>query len=228
MGKTIDLQAKDGHTLGAYLAEPSGKPRGAVVVVQEIFGVTGHIRAICDDYAAQGYLTIAPSLFDRFERGVELPYGQDGVSRGAIFAKRLELGAAVQDIQAAIDRVSAAGSGVGLVGYCYGGTLAWLCAAQCEGLSCVSSYYGSHVVHLLDRTPRVPIILHFGERDAMIPAASVDKIRAAHPSLPVYLYAAEHGFNCTERPSYDAASAALARERTLSLFAQQIGAAARS
>jgi carboxymethylenebutenolidase len=222
MSKTVDLRAADGHALSAYLAEPHAAARGAVVVIQEIFGITDHIRSICEDYAGQGYLVIAPSMFDRLELGVELPYGQDGVSRGAILAKKLDLNAALLDMQAAIDHVAAAAGHVGLVGYCYGGTLAWLAAAQATGLSCVASYYGSHVVNLLDRTPQVPTILHFGARDKMIPLTAVDKIRAAHPQVPVHLYAADHGFNCSERESYNADAATLARERTLALFLEHV------
>ncbi len=219
----IEITAQDGFTLSAYRAEPSVKARGAVVVIQEIFGVTSHIRSICDDYAAQGYVAIAPCLFDRAgEKALELPYGPEGHGRGMVLAKQLDLGNAVQDIQAAVDQVSETGS-VGVVGYCYGGTLAWLAAAQCNSISCVSSYYGSNVVHLLDRKPRVPTILHFGERDKSISAADIAKIHAAYPHIPVYTYPAGHAFNCNERENYDAESAKLARERTLALFEKQLG-----
>ena len=222
----IELRSQDGSRLAAYRAEPSSPARGAVVVIQEIFGVNHHIRAVCDGYAREGYLAIAPSLFDRIEPGLELGYDREGVTRGGGLARQLDRTLVLQDLQAAIDLAASAGAGgVGVVGYCFGGTLAWLVAGHGTSVRCVSSYYGGHVVHVLDHTPRVPIILHFGDRDRMIPASDVDKVRAAHPSVPIHVYAADHGFNCTERASHDPEAARLALERTLALFDQHLSPA---
>jgi carboxymethylenebutenolidase len=224
MGKQIVLRAADGFELEAYRADPEGSPRAAIVVVQEIFGVNAHIRSVCDAYAAQGLVAIAPAIFDRSERGVELGYDGLSVARGGRLARRLQPEQTLADLQAAIDYGAGAASGaVVLVGYCFGGSMAWLAACECRGLSAAASYYGSHVVRFVDRTPRVPIILHFGERDSLIPLADVETIRRAHPDLPIHVYPAEHGFSCDARASYDAAAAKLALDRTLAHFAANSG-----
>jgi carboxymethylenebutenolidase len=213
--------------LAAYQAEPTGRPRGAVVVLQEIFGITKHIRAVCDGYASDGYVTIAPSLFDRQERNFEIPYVGEQTARGMQIARSLNPAQTLLDVQAAIDHglAKAPGKkpGAGLVGYCYGGTITFLAAAQCTGLACAAAYYGGQIARLAELRPRVPTILHFGDRDRSIPPEDVAKIRAAHPELPTYVYAAEHGFNCNDRAAYDAAAAKLARERTLALFREHVG-----
>jgi carboxymethylenebutenolidase len=223
MGATIKLKASDGFELSAWLAEPAGAPRGGVVVIQEIMGVNHHIRAVTDLYASHGYVAVAPALFDRVEPGFEVGYDPAGIERGRALAYgALDRGNALLDVAAAIEAVKSAGK-VGIVGYCFGGTIAYLAACNLEGLAAASSYYGSGVLSAKDALPRVPTILHFGERDAHIPIAGVREFASAHPDLPVYIYAADHGFNCDERGSYDAPSAALARQRTLDLFKERIG-----
>ena len=218
MGERIELTAADGFTLGAWRAAPAGPPRGGVVVVQEIFGVNAHIREVTDGYAEAGYLAIAPALFDRVEADVELGYDEAGMARGIDIARgRLEIDAALLDIAAAVEAASVGGD-VGVVGYCFGGLLAWLAACRVDGVACASSYYGGGVAGVADLVPRCPVIFHFGALDAHIPAEQVEKVRAAQPDCPVHVYDADHGFNCDHRASHDAAAAALARERTLALF----------
>ncbi|MFI5307009.1 MAG: dienelactone hydrolase family protein [Polyangiales bacterium] len=222
MGTTIELTTSDGHRLSAYRADPEGKPRGGVLVIQEIFGVNAHIRSLCDDYAKEGYLAIAPALFDRIERGVETGYDGEAMRMAVGIVTKLKPGDALRDLQAAIDELSKAGK-VGVVGYCYGGTMTWAAACRLERVAAASCYYGGQINRQIDAVPKVPTILHFGETDASIPLAEVDKLKAAHPNLPVYLYPAGHGFACDMRGSYHAESAKLARQRTLELFAKHVG-----
>jgi carboxymethylenebutenolidase len=222
MGTTIELTTSDGHKLSAYLAEPSGKPRGGVLVIQEIFGVNPHIRSVCDDYAQEGYRALAPALFDRVERGVELGYDGPAMQRGGGITMQLKPGDVLRDLQCAADELAKSGK-VGVVGYCYGGTMTWAAACRLEHVAAASSYYGGRVAQQLDKPPRVPVIMHFGEQDAMIPPADIDKVRAAFPDVPIYVYPAGHGFNCDARGSYHAESAKLARQRTLELFAKHVG-----
>lgn len=216
------LRAADGFAFGVYESLPSGAPRGAVVVVQEIFGVNAHIREVADGFAAEGYAALAPALFDRVERDVELGYDEDGIRRGRALAFRDEgREDALRDLQATVEEASKYGN-AGMVGYCYGGLLTWLSACALDGLACASGYYGGGIAGTLDRAPKCPLILHFGALDAHIPLADVDKIKAAAPDVPVYIYEADHGFNCDHRPSHDAEAAALARQRTLALFAEHL------
>ncbi len=222
MGTTITLTTSDGHQLSAYRAEPEGKPRGGVLVIQEIFGVNEHIRAVCDDYAAQGYLALAPALFDRIERGVETGYDGEAMRTAVGLVTKLKPGDALRDLQAGIDELAKSGK-VGVVGYCYGGTMAWAAVCRLERVAAASCYYGGRIAGQKDATPEAPTILHFGEQDPSIPMSEIDKIREAHPELPIYVYPAGHGFNCDKRGSYHAESAKLARERTLQLFAEHVG-----
>ncbi len=230
MGTTIDLTAADGFVLPAYLAQPAGKARGAVVVLQEIFGVNTHVRAVADSFAAQGYLAIAPHLFHRISPGVDAGYTdqdvKDGIARkGALEA--LPAPGPLADIQAAVDHVAAAGK-VGVVGYCYGGLLAWRTAAQLRGVAAAVAYYGGGMTTPDEtaRRPRVPVLAHFGEQDHSIALATVQAFSQAHPEVAVHLYpAAGHGFNCDLRGSFHAESAALARERTLQFFEKQLAPA---
>jgi carboxymethylenebutenolidase len=221
-GTNVTLTAVDGHQLSAYRAEPSGPPRGGVVVIQEIFGVNEHIRKVCDGYAADGYVALAPALFDRVERGVEVGYDGPSMQKGVSVVTQLKPGNALKDIQAAVDALAKVGK-VGVVGYCYGGTMTWAAVCRLERVVAGSSYYGGQLARQLDTPPRAPVILHFGETDAMIPMTDVDKVRAAFPDVPVYTYPAGHGFNCEARGSYHAESARLARERTLALFRTHVG-----
>ena len=215
----IELQASDGHRLSAYEAHPDGAS-AAVVVIQEVFGVTGHIRSVVDCYAELGYRAIAPAVFDRTERGVELPYTDEGVDRGRALRESLEWDITVGcDIAAAVDHVAGTGP-VGVVGYCYGGSLAWLCASGLGGSIAGSvGYYGGQVHQFRDRVPAVPTMLHFGELDPMIPLADVNEVAAERPEVTVHVYeGADHGFNCDDRSSYHEAAAALALYRTLSFL----------
>ncbi len=214
MGQTIELKAADGHRLSAYLAEPAGKPRGGIVVIQEIFGVTRHIRAVADQYAAAGYLALAPAVFDRVERGVDVPYAD--VPKGFGYMKAMNNDLVMKDLQAAIDRVAAAGK-VGVVGFCWGGTMAYLAAARLQ-VAAVVSYYGGGMTQYLSEKPRCPVMYHFGDKDAHIPKSAVDETKAAHPRGIFHVYPADHGFNCTDRASFEPGSAELAFARSVEFF----------
>lgn len=221
---SIELTAADGHRLGAYLAAPAGAPRGAIVVVQEIFGVNSHIRAVADGYAADGYLALAPALFDRVERGVEIGYTDADIQRGIALRAKVPADGALADIAASIGHAARAGGGkVGIVGYCWGGLLSWLAACKLDGLACAVCYYGGGMPDQKALVPRCPVLAHFGEKDHAIPLAGAEAFRAARPEVEVHLYPAGHGFNCDQRGSYDAASAKLARERSLAFFGRHLG-----
>ncbi len=220
----ISLQSADGFQFSAYEATPPGERRGAVVVLQEVFGVNAHIRSVADGYAADGYYAIAPALFDRIQPGIELGYEEADIQRGVDLAfGQLTMEQTLADIQAAIDHAAGFGK-VGVVGYCWGGLLTWLAACRLNNVSAASSYYGGGVPDQADMTPSCPVILHFGEQDDYIPMDSVRQFIARHPDLPVYLYDADHGFNCDQRASFDADIANQARQRTLALFATHLGA----
>src|SRR5689334_12830558 len=180
MGTNIELQSSDGHKFSAYVAEPEGKPRGGVLVIQEIFGVNAHIRSVCDGYARDGYRALAPALFDRVERGVELGYDGPAMQRGGGITMQLKPGDTLRDLQAGADELAKSGK-VGVVGYCYGGTMVWASVSRLDRIAAGSSYYGGRIAQQLDKPPRVPVILHFGEQDAMIPLTDIDKVRAAFP-----------------------------------------------
>jgi carboxymethylenebutenolidase len=219
MSQMVQLKASDNHSLGAYLAEPSGTPRGAVVVIQEIFGVTRHIRAVADQYAAAGFTAIAPALFDRVERNVDVPYTD--MAKGYGYMQQLKNEQVMLDVQAAVNRLSLAGK-VGVVGYCWGGTMAYLAAARLKVAAAVA-YYGGGIDKYTAEKPRCPIMFHFGEKDAHIPLSAVEKIKAEVPEGIFHLYPADHGFNCTDRASFEPASAKLALERSLDFFHRHVG-----
>jgi carboxymethylenebutenolidase len=222
MGTTVELVATDGARLSAYRADPARPARGAVVVVQEIFGVNSHIRSVCDGYAADGYLAIAPALFDRIQRGVELGYTPDDIARGRDFKATAVTDLALADVAAARDAVAAAGR-VAVIGYCWGGFVAWMAAARLDGFACAVPYYGGGMLEAAGETPRCPVMAHFGEQDAVLPVDGVRAFAARHQEAQVYLYPAGHGFTCDQRASYDASAAKLARERTLAFFARHVG-----
>jgi carboxymethylenebutenolidase len=222
MGQMIELAAADGFRLSAYRAEPAGPPRGGLVVAQEIFGVNSHIRSVCDGYAADGYLVIAPALFDRYERGVDIGYTPEDIARGREFKAMTTLATALDDVAAA--RAALAGAGrTGITGYCWGGYIAWMSASRLPGFACDVPYYGGGMLDAIGERPRCPVMCHFGERDAILPVAGVRQFAAAHPEAQVFVYAADHGFNCDQRGSYDAAAARLARERSLAFMRGHIG-----
>lgn len=222
MADMLTLTADDGHKLAAYLAQPDGRPKGGLVVIQEIFGVNGHIRSVADDFAAQGYLAIAPALFDRVMPGIELGYSEDDVTKGREVRGQVKNDDALLDIAVASEAVKSAGR-IAAVGYCWGGTLAWLTATRLSGFSAVASYYGGGIGGFAAEHPHCPVILHFGEKDHAIPMSEVDAVRAAHPELPVHVYPAGHGFNCDQRGSYEPKSAEIARERSLDFFRKHMG-----
>ena len=229
MSQFIQLTSSDGFSVPAWLAEPQGTPRGAIVVLQEIFGVNSHIRAVADRYAASGYLAIAPSTFARVKHGVELGYEQQDMEAG--FALKTAVDAlpapgVMADIQAAINEAAKrSGRKVGIVGFCWGGLLTWRSACMLDGLSAAVCYYGGGMTTPEEsaRKPRVPVLAHFGERDHWIPVDEVKAFAKTHPEVEVHIYAADHGFHCDQRGSYDQAAAQLANERTLAFFAKHLG-----
>ncbi len=222
MGKMIELVAGDGFSLSAYRADPAGTPRGAVVVAQEIFGVNSHIRSVCDGFANEGYAAVAPALFDRYERGVDIGYTGADIARGRAVKVKATTDAALLDIAAARDALSGVGKS-GVIGYCWGGFIAWMSACRLSGFACAVTYYGGGMLEAIAETPKCPVMAHFGERDSMIPVEGVKRFASAHPDVEVFIYAADHGFNCDQRGSYDAAAAALARDRTLAQFRRYLG-----
>lgn len=219
MGDFTTLMARDGHEFQAYLAAPPGRPRGAVVVLQEIFGVNGHIRAATDSFAAEGYTAVAPALFDRIRRGIELGYGDADRDEARGYAQQLEPEETLKDVAAAVAVVRHSGR-VGTVGYCWGGALSYRAACDLP-IACAVVYYGNP--RDTGKTPKCPVMYHFGSADKSIPLAAVERLKAAHPAGTYYVYeGAAHGFNCDLRPSYDAAAAALARRRTLDFLARRL------
>lgn len=213
------LQASDGIELSAYEVAPADA-RAAVVIVQEIFGVNAYVRSVVDRYASYGYRAIAPALFDRVERGVELEYDERGVERGRELAMAVRWDGAMADIAAAVDHVTDTGP-VAVVGYCFGGSLAWLSASQLP-ITAAVGYYGGQIHDFVDRTPAVPTMLHFGALDHAIPLDHVRAIAAAHPSIPIHVYeGAQHGFSCDLRGSYHPMATAIALGRTLEFLVEQ-------
>ncbi len=228
MGQIINLTAADGFTLPAYVAEPVAKAKGAVVVLQEIFGVNSHIRSVVDGYAAAGYLALAPATFHRAQVGVDLGYTEADMGTGFGFKTAVEALPApgvMQDIQAAIHYASAAAGKVGIVGYCWGGLLTWRSACALSGLSAAVCYYGGGMTTVEEsaRQPSCPVLAHFGNKDHWIALDTVEAFKLAHPEVQVHIYEADHGFNCDQRGSYNEAAAKLALERTHAFFAKHLG-----
>jgi len=222
MGKMIEITASDGFKLAAYRADPAGKPKGGVVVLQEIFGANAHIRAVADHAAAAGYLAIAPALFDRAERGVDWGYTDDTMKQGIGLLGKIAPEDTLKDVQAALGAAHEGGK-AGIVGFCWGGSLAWVAAAQMPGLDAAVGYYGGRIPSMNAMQPKAPIILHFGENDQGIPMAGVRDVEAAHPNVPIYVYPAGHAFNRDADPTkYHAASAKLAWERTLAFLGEKL------
>ena len=222
MGQMITLKAEDGHSFGAYRAAPAGKPKAGIVVIQEIFGVNSHIKKVTDGFAAEGYVALAPAIFDRAERGFESGYAPEDIDRGRAIRGKIDIMDMIKDIRAAVASLKGEGLKVCVVGYCLGGTLAWLAATRIDGVACSVSYYGGGVAETASEKPRCPVLFHFGDTDQSIPPDHHAKIRAAHPEIPMHIYPAGHGFNCDARGSYDAASATLARTRTMEFLAKHL------
>jgi carboxymethylenebutenolidase len=218
---TLQLLAGDGIHLSAYVVKPQGRPRGAIVVVQEIFGVNSHIRRVAEQYAAEGYVAVAPAMFDRLQKGVDLGYDAASVQSGVGLMMKASNDGVIADLNAAIGAVAHAGA-VGMVGYCWGGRITYLAGCR-TNIAAGVAYYGGGITQLLPTTPRCPMMFHFGEHDAHIPPADVGKIRAAFPQGVYHLYPAGHGFNCSDRADFDAASARLAFERSIEFFRKHIG-----
>ena len=215
MGEWIKLRAGDDHELSAFVAQPAGEPIAGLVIVQEVFGVNAHIRSAADGYAKDGFLAVAPAIFDRLETGVELRYEGDDLQRAMGFARRLNMDDVLKDTQAAIDYArEATGKKTGVIGYCLGGSVAWLAACRFS-IDAAVGYYGGQIAQHAAEQPKCPVMLHFGNQDAHILPEMVDKIETLHPEVPIYRYDAGHGFNCDARSAYDAPSAKLARERSL-------------
>jgi carboxymethylenebutenolidase len=227
MCQFVNLTAADGFVFPAYVASPSGAPKGALVVLQEIFGVNSHIRAVADGYAADGYFVVAPSTFHRVQAGVELGYSEADMGSGMALKTAVEALPApgvLADIQAAVNH-AAQGGKVGILGYCWGGLLTWRAACMLNGLTAAAPFYGGGMTTEAEaaREPKVPVMAHFAEQDHWIPLDGVQAFQEKHPEVTVHLYPAHHGFNCDQRGSWDAPSAKLARERTLAFFAQHLG-----
>ena len=222
MGTFVELTAADGHRLAAYRCEPLGKPRGGLVIVQEIFGVNSHIRAVADGYAADGYLVVAPALFDRAKRNYETGYTQPDIEAGVAIMMGLKWENTLADIAAAIGNAKSAGK-VGIVGYCYGGAAAWMAVSRLPGLACAVPYYGGAIPSQIGEQPKCPVLFHWGETDHSIPLEAAQKVAAAHPEAISNYYQAGHGFNCDQRASYHAESAKLARERTIEFLRKHVG-----
>lgn len=227
MSETITLIASDGHELSAYLAIPDQPPRAGVVVIQEVFGVNGHIRSVTDGYARAGYLAVAPALFDRAEQGLELGYTSEDVQRGLAIARgTLQMPQTLTDVGAAITALRERGvQKVGCVGYCWGGLVASVAAIELAGvLDAAVGYYGGGTPLLAGRTPVVPLMEHYGGADHAIALDDVEKLRSAWPDVAIHVYEdAEHGFNCDQRSAFNPRAAELALARTLSFFAQHLG-----
>ena len=222
MSDRVRLTASDGHELEAYVAKPEGEPVAGLVVVQEIFGVNAHIRSVADSYAKDGFLAVAPALFDRYERGVDLGYEGADMQKARSFTPRLDIAAAVRDVDASLEYVRReTGRKCGVIGYCFGGTVTWLSAARLSTDAAVG-YYAGGIGRFGAEQPKAPVMLHFGKQDQHIPAEEVNKVTSAHPEVQVYWYDAGHGFNCDARASFHAPSAKLARERSLAFLKEHL------
>ncbi len=220
-GDQVELRSADGHVLAAYRVRPAETPLGGLVVLQEIFGVNRHIREVCDGYAKDGFSVVSPALFDRVAPGTELGYDADSIATGRRLRAAIAWEKTLLDVQAAIDSVRSDGP-VAVVGYCWGGTLAFLAATRLEGLACAVSYYGGQTVPFANETPRVPVLMHFGEHDPRIPERDRNIILQANPQIEAHLFPADHGFNCDHREAFHAPSAQRARALTLNFINRHI------
>ena len=221
MGRTITLAASDGHRLNAYRADPAPPARAGLVVIHEAYGLNAHIRDVCDGYAEDGYLVIAPSLYDRVESGVELGYDAASYARARELRPKIGWDDGLLDIAAAVQEAGGP-TKTGVIGFCFGGSMAWLAATRLQ-VACAVSYYGVQIHNFHEEEPACPVMLHFGESDPGTPRENIDAISAEHPDIPVHLYNAGHGFNCDARDEYHGESAGIARTRTLAFFEQYVG-----
>jgi carboxymethylenebutenolidase len=218
----IELKPEGAGPIRAWRADPAREPRGGIVVIQEIFGVNSHIRSVADRFAAEGYLAVAPGIFEHVEPKFDVGYDAQSRERGIAIMNKVDREQMLRDVAAAV-AVAKEGGKVGVVGYCLGGTVAWGAAGQLSGLSAAVGYYGGGIIGLKGLKPKVPTLLHFGEKDQHISIAGVKEVAAAHPDVEVHIYPADHGFNCEQRDSYDAPSAKLAWTRTLEFLTKHVG-----
>jgi carboxymethylenebutenolidase len=225
MGKNITLKASDGHELSAYRADPAGKPKGCLIVIQEIFGVNEHIRSVADRFAKDGYLCLAPAMQDRAQRGFEVGYTPPDIEKGREVRGKVKNEDSLKDLKAALDYLKAQNAGkIGAVGYCWGGSLAWLSAVNLDGLAVAVSYYGGEVANNADAKAKCPVMFHFGEKDMSIPMDKVEIVKAKLPEHPTYVYKdAGHGFSCDARGSFHPASHELALGRTKEYLSKYVG-----
>jgi carboxymethylenebutenolidase len=221
MAETIKLQADDGHEFDAYHVEAEGQRKGGLVLVMEIFGVNAHIRELAHDFARHGYEVLAPAMYDRAERGVDLGYTPETITQGRALRDRIGWDVPMKDVAAAAAWLGSRGK-VGVVGYCFGGSIAWLSACRVPGLAAAVGYYGTAVIQFMGETPRCPTMLHFGDKDASIPVVEVEKLKAIHPEVEVHRYDADHGFRSDRRVNYDETASRLADGRTLAFFARHL------
>ncbi|HEX3675541.1 MAG TPA: dienelactone hydrolase family protein [Rhizomicrobium sp.] len=222
-GTMIKMKMSDGAEIGVYHVAPKGARRGGLVLIQEIFGVTEHIKDCCDGFAAEGYEVLGPSLYDREAPGFNVGYDPESIQKAIKIARgEHPFDLSIADAGTCIDALKAKGP-VFITGYCYGGSVTWAAACKCDGLAAASGYYGSTIPQMADWQPKCPVILHFGEHDHGIPIEGIDKVRKAHPEVPVYIYDAGHGFNSDRRTDYNPEAAKLARQRTLELFRKNGG-----
>ena len=222
MGADLKLPAAAGHQLDAYKAEPDGSVRGGVVIIQEIFGVNDDIRETVDNFAKEGYVAIAPALFDRHERDAVLDFNEDGMAKGRALKSALDWDDVIKDVDAAIDELDGAGK-IGVVGFCMGGSVAWFAAARSR-VSAVACYYGGDILTNSSETPKCPVMFHWGAEDAVFPLDGAAAVEADHPDNPSFIYeGAGHGFSCSRRGSYHKKAAGQAMERTLEFLAANIG-----
>ena len=225
MGQMVNLTSADGHSFPAYVAQPTGKPRGAMVIVQEIFGLNHHIKSVADSYAADGYVSIAPAFFERVHKGLDIGYTPQDIENGRAIMMKVDMEKVVVDVAAAVAHVKGHGK-VGLVGYCWGGRVAWVSAARVDGLACTVSYYGGGVPGLASLKGKVPVMFHWAELDHAIPLDTVEAFTKAHPEVAAtsFIYkGAQHGFNCDERGSYNAEATKIARGRTNEFLLKHLG-----
>ncbi|HEX2829026.1 MAG TPA: dienelactone hydrolase family protein [Burkholderiales bacterium] len=222
MGRNIELTAADGHKFSAYVAEPQGKARGALVVVMEIFGVNSHIKKVTDEYAAEGYLAIAPAFFDRVQRGLDVGYSPPEIEQARALMQKMSFNDALKDAEAARKQVESAGK-VGILGYCWGGAMSFKAACNLDGLACAVAYYGGAIPSMINEKPRCPVLFHWGETDHSIPLEKAREVASVHKDRQHYFYPAGHGFNCDQRGSYDAESAKIAKGRSLEFLHKHVG-----
>ena len=228
MSDQVKLKAQDGHELAAYVARPDGEPRGAVVVIQEIFGINPHMRSVADGFAQQGYTAIAPSLFDRFERGVELKYEGEDMQKAFALMQKLDPQTALLDVAAAFEFLKGEqAKGIGVVGFCYGGFMTWLAATRGEKVgmkpNCCIAYYPGGIGTVAKEQPSFPVMVHIGQADTHIGKDQIDAVREAHPEVQMFTYeGAGHGFNRVHEASYHEAAAKLAQQRTLDFLKSNI------